>query len=316
VARINIEEKWWSDPRRTKLGQLLGNPYLSESAVVHAWRLAQEYWTKGLLVPGHIFVNLLGAYELLQTNLACLHASEAPTSERLVTPVPHIATSTDPANVQHMRTHTNMIQDGFIYLRGAHEFLSWGVQIRQKRIAAGRKSAARPRDARGRLLKKSTETQQITNIEPTNTNIVQLSGSGSGSGSNTRQETKGAQLGLMPISGKGLKANGKHSPLNENIGKFIASYVNAYKQKYDCRPSDIDDPKVIGQIQNLLKGCSIDRACQLIQVYLQIEDKWFDRKGHDFITFKANLNTIGRALDTGYQSGRTDWTKVFGNDLK
>ena len=182
MARVNVEEKWWSDPRRTMLGQLLGNPYLTEGVATMAWRLSQEYWEKRQLIPGHIFITLHGAFELLTTNLACLHENQDPESSKLPTPIQHIA-STDPTGIQHMRTHTNEIQEAYVYVRGAREYLSWGADLRHKRIEAGKKSAQRERDERGRLLPKSTETQQITNTPPANSNTLQLSGSGSGSGS-------------------------------------------------------------------------------------------------------------------------------------
>jgi hypothetical protein len=83
MARINIEECWWSDPRREKLGKLLGNTDLTETVVVRSWRLAQEFWSKGKLVPGHIFLSVLGAEALLFSGLARLHKTEDPTSESI-----------------------------------------------------------------------------------------------------------------------------------------------------------------------------------------------------------------------------------------
>jgi hypothetical protein len=91
---------------------------------------------------------------------------------------------------------------------------------------------------------------------------------------------------------------------------FIATYVKAYQKRYGekCRP-DLGG-KAQGVIKTLLKDTPIQRACELIQVYLQIDNKWFITKAHDIVTFKENLNVIGNALDKGTDSvGGTDWTQ-------
>lgn len=189
MARINIEEKFWSDPRKDSLGDLLGNRLFVMEVVTKSWRTAQTYWEKGELIPGHVFVTIFGYYELLQANLAVLHENKSPESSVYPTPIQHIS-NTDPSGTQRLQTHKDLIQQAYIYVRGSKEFLSWGAEIRQKRSDAGKKSAQRARDAKGRLLKKSPETQQISNIHPTNTNTVQLSGSGSGSGSGSSSSFK------------------------------------------------------------------------------------------------------------------------------
>lgn len=144
MARINIEEKWWSDPRRLKLGQLLGNHYFTETVVVHAWRLAQEHWEKGELVPGYIFITLFGAYELLKSNLASLHETIQFKSNPIRTPIEHISNTTEQGS-NIVQTHLSIIEHSYVYVRGSEEWLSWGVKERQKRVEAGRKSAQKRR---------------------------------------------------------------------------------------------------------------------------------------------------------------------------
>jgi len=81
--------------------------------------------------------------------------------------------------------------------------------------------------------------------------------------------------------------------------QFIASYVTAYQQRYgtECRP--VIDGKTIGQMNQLLASVPVDQACNLIQVYCQMEDDWFLKKAHDFTTFTNNLNKVSNALNTG-----------------
>lgn len=42
MARINIEDKWWSDPRRNRLIEKLGNPKLVDGLMIQLWRYAQN----------------------------------------------------------------------------------------------------------------------------------------------------------------------------------------------------------------------------------------------------------------------------------
>jgi len=45
MPRINIEDKWWGDPRRSRLVSLLGNVEAeADGAFVIAIKLAQQYW--------------------------------------------------------------------------------------------------------------------------------------------------------------------------------------------------------------------------------------------------------------------------------
>jgi hypothetical protein len=80
---------------------------------------------------------------------------------------------------------------------------------------------------------------------------------------------------------------------------FIATYVNSYRARYGPKTKPSLDGKVQGSIKRLLASVPLERACQLIQVYCQIDDPWFKTKGHDFETFAQNLTKVGLALDTG-----------------
>lgn len=92
----------------------------------------------------------------------------------------------------------------------------------------------------------------------------------------------------------------------EKISLFVGAYVKAHEARFKVRP-DLNDGKTRGEISNFAKGQSdIFRACSLIQVYFQMEDRWFETKGWDFGTFKANLQKIALCLDTGkLKPGRT-----------
>ena len=86
---------------------------------------------------------------------------------------------------------------------------------------------------------------------------------------------------------------------------FVGAYVKAYQTRFpEGRPEDLQDGKVRGQIMNWISGLpegekSLQRACQLVQVFFQMDTKWFATKGYDFLTFRNNLQKIGQALDSG-----------------
>lgn len=143
MARINIEECWWSDPRRSKLIRLLGgDTRKADGLAIEAWRLAQEFWKhERKLVPLTHFDALEDSQCLIDAGLAEVRGSE-------------------------------------VYVRGSSQYLEWVREQRENAASAGRASAQRPRDEKGRLLPK---VQQVTNETPATSSEVQPSVSGSGS---------------------------------------------------------------------------------------------------------------------------------------
>jgi hypothetical protein len=103
MARINIEECWWSDPRRTKL--LLKIGFAADAAAVNMWRIAQEFWGRNRgLVPREVFDKLEYSAELIQCGLAD-------------------------------------VRERSVYVRGCSEYLEWHAEKREQASAAGKKSA-------------------------------------------------------------------------------------------------------------------------------------------------------------------------------
>ncbi len=84
---------------------------------------------------------------------------------------------------------------------------------------------------------------------------------------------------------------------------FIATYVRAYQSRHgpNTRPECLNDGKTIGIVRNFLKNRPLDRACDLVQVYLQMdgEGDWFVKHHHDLVTFTLKINQIGLALQNG-----------------
>ena len=114
MARINIEDCWWTDPRRIKLNALTDDR--GDGIALRMWRAAQTYWGRGKAkMPLHVFQKLEGHEALLQVELARVIAEE-------------------------------------VYVRGSSEHHDWLIEKKKSASAGGKISAKRARDARGRLL--------------------------------------------------------------------------------------------------------------------------------------------------------------------
>lgn len=285
VARLNIEDCWWTDPRRSALVRLLGDEGLADGRAIRAWRLAQEFWKHGRkLVPINLFETLQNFTELVRVGLA-----EA--------------------------------RDGGVYIRGSSAYLDWTIEQKEKASRGGKTSAKRPRDAQGRLQAKSKQTPSEAQVKP---KLIQVSVSASVSGSHSdskNEESIGAagadalpmiaekNLGL----GRATERGAAKTKQAQKANHFVGAYVKAYQTRYPgTRPEDLNDGKTRGQILAWIKEYPLERACELIQVYFQMDTKWFGAKGYDFITFRSNLNKIGQALDSGRDpdGNAVDWSKI------
>jgi hypothetical protein len=280
MARINIEECWWSDPRRDYLRRLLGDD-VQDQIAIRAWRLAQEFWSKGKLIPWHTYCTLEGAEVLVKSGLARLHEADEPNSKQI-------------------EANASNLNECFVYVRGSSEYLSWTRDRREAAKSGGLKSA----DARRR---NSQANAKQTEANATKRNQTQPSYSSSVSFSKKEESIGATAIAVAPKSQ--LPEIPKKKAAHPEIGRFIGTYVKAFQEKYQTRP-DLRG-KVQGQINHYLADVPIDRACDLIQTYLQMEEPWFKTKCHDFGTFLENQNKVSIALDTGRDSNQTDWSKVF-----
>lgn len=183
MARINIEDCWWTDPRRERLTELVGGPLIADGAAIRMWRLAQEFWKHARgLVPQGIFATLPYAAEMIKSGLAS--ATES-----------------------------------MVYVRGSSQYLDW---LHDKKLAGregGRKSSQRPRDAKGRLLKTDksiqAESKQTSKQSPSNSKQSQASYSSSSSFS---KDIKQSLLNLVERAPSKAKVGDGLSPsLEEEI---------------------------------------------------------------------------------------------------
>jgi hypothetical protein len=251
MARLTIEDRWWTDPRRERLSEIVGGIDHADVVAVKAWRLAQEFWKQAFgLVPKALFFRLKHPEALIEAGLAEVQAEA-------------------------------------VYVRGSRDYLTWAAEMREAASIGGKKSAQRPRDAKGRLKKTSKRTPSDVQA---NSKAVQVSDSDSVFDSDSGSENSVGQKNEKPAP-KGI---------------FVAAYVRAYQARYGARARPDLQGKVQGMISRFVDQTPIERACDLIQVYCQMNDPWFLTKAHDFGTFVENLSKVGLALDTGKVITRTE----------
>ena len=71
MARINIEEEWWTDPRRDLFILACNkNEEEADGCALKFWLLAQEFWRHRRLVPAPKFMRLRYAQEFISAGLA------------------------------------------------------------------------------------------------------------------------------------------------------------------------------------------------------------------------------------------------------
>jgi hypothetical protein len=105
---------------------------------------------------------------------------------------------------------------------------------------------------------------------------------------------------------------GKTPAKGQNVGRLITCYVDAWRARYktQARP---EVQKCIGVFQRLLAERSVEELCELVQVYCQMDDKWFGTKHHDIGTFAANISKVVVAHDKGHErgaSGERSWIEI------
>lgn len=70
MCRVNIDSKWWHDPRRFKLIEMIGDEVSADGSAVAMWRTATEFWRNGGKVPRQAFCALTNFHLLIESGLA------------------------------------------------------------------------------------------------------------------------------------------------------------------------------------------------------------------------------------------------------
>ena len=100
-------------------------------------------------------------------------------------------------------------------------------------------------------------------------------------------------------------------PAKDNKAHLIVkAYCDAYKSRYGKYP--IIDGRTQGAANRLAKVLPVDKLHLLLQIYCQMEDKWFVERRHDLSTFEINIGKVDLALHAGHENTNINWNKIFG----
>jgi hypothetical protein len=243
MPRLNIEDTWWTDPRRYQLARLVGSKRTADGLMLEAWLLAQSFWGNGRKkIPLMAFLEITDNQFIFDCDLAVKHG-------------------------------------GFVYVRGTRQYHEWYATLKESSAKGGKLGGKRPKR------KQSGSRAEAESLTLTPTLTLTLK-------EKNEIEDRSA-MGIAP----------QEAPPSPS-SKFIGSYVKAYQAKYGAKARPDLGGKTQGGIKRLLADTPVERACDMIQVYLQMDDAWFKTKAHDFETFAQNLTKIGLALDTGREIGK------------
>lgn len=271
MARINIEESWWTDPRRKKFIKLLGSEELADGIAVGFWRQAQNYWTKGRRgIPEAIFKQIEASSKLIEAGLAYLRENE-------------------------------------VFAAGSFEAFEW---LEKKRISAsnGGKKSAEVRRKNGNIQPKtskqtrSTDEAKPSNVEPSSSFSSSFSSSLSSSNSIRGSDFEFSDKNSPPnIS---VETNLK----NEKTNNFIAFYCEEFKKTYGTNPTI--SGRDAGIAKRIASSIGTERAKKIITAYFAMRDTWFVKKRHDLPTLEGNLNAVVVYAETGNTITHSDLKKL------
>ncbi len=175
MARINIEDTWWTDPRRSALIRLMGSEELADGCALRLWRVAVGFWKLNRSpIPKNIYYLLLGAENMLSAGLV----------ER--------------------------IDENNFYACGSKQHLDWIIEKQKTASLAGKKSAQVRLSKYGTSQpKRRTPLEHRSNTGGTPPNKVERSSSSSPSSSYS-EEKKYISLGSLVTERELLEVYAKY----------------------------------------------------------------------------------------------------------
>lgn len=274
MARLTIEECWWTDPRRSALIRLLGSEEQADYVAIRAWRLAQEFWKHDRkLVPKSLFDMLPGSKELLQVGLA------------------------------------DYPQDGFIYVRGSSAYLDWVREKREQAKEAGKKSAEARKQKNGTAQPVTRKSLKSPERNPNETRTefndaepsvsVSVSDSVFGLDFDSTSEiiaTPAKKRRVEKVQGSDGEAS--KGVTNPDGGTPTALAWRAYKQAFEEKYGEAPpwNAKIAGQLRQLCSRMPADEAPDVAKFYLT----------HNEYRYVKAMHPVGMLLQDA-EKLRTEW---------
>lgn len=272
MARINIEDTLWSDPRFLRLCVKLGDEMRAVGAIVLAWKCAQRYYCPDRKpIPAAVFAEIQLPPELIECCLA-------------------------------ERTENNDVR-----MRGAEEHFSWWFQ-RQEAGKKGGRPSNENREKAAAKREKATANRPLNDrkrVKPSSSSSFSSSNSKKEDLSERPLSLRDAVATHIPLVE--IAVPPEPEPKARPPGQlFIATYMRAFREKYGVYPPITGKDR--GIVKRLVDEQPIDRLLLWIQGYFQVRDEWFKTKCHDLATFEQNLAKVAAAVDSGSEiPGQKNW---------
>jgi hypothetical protein len=268
MARLTIEDCWWSDPRREALGNLVGGEEFADIVAVKAWRLAQQFWKQGRKpIPKHLFDLLRSASELLRVGLA-------------------------------------VVRDDGVYVAGSAAYLDWLNQKQAAGKIGGVKSAQARRKKHGTAQPKPRSTPEAESkvAEASSSSSSSSSFSLSSSISDSlitdgveKSTDKGARE-LEVGAGKGVEANpAEASP----TALAWRAYRDAFEKRHGSKPPQ--NKTLMGQLSQFVKRLPAADAPAVAAFYLTHTDAYYNRAMHPVGLLLRDAEKLYTEWKTGQQ---------------
>lgn len=117
-------------------------------------------------------------------------------------------------------------------------------------------------------------------------------------------EKVGTQYRVRGVKERTAREKKSTDTFASSTSLFIKTYCASFKKRWGTNPqlTKID----AGIAQRLIKSISVERAIDLIDTYLSMNDPFFLRARHNLLTFERSLNAIAIAHDTGKTLGTAE----------
>lgn len=287
MARLNIETKLARGPRYQNLLIAVGDRHKAKGMLWDLWELAQEYW-----FPNRELIPALDWRDagLTDVLIECGFAEK---------------------------------RDEGYYAKGSETEFAWLFARQEAGRKGGEASAARRKPAKKAKEAKQSEAaakQQLSTSQAP----AEVVPSKSNPPSSFLPSPFSSDLALSPaVSMAEAQAPAATSlatasldsipeTIKSPVGFFIGRYVRAFQRRYGPKARPDLAGKIQGNVIRFVESQPIERAVQLIEAYCQMDGprNWFRDKGHDFVTFTANLNVVSIALDTGRDASKPAPLKI------
>lgn len=182
----------------------------------------------------------------------------------------------------------------FVFIIGSEKHFAW---IRQK-VEAGSEGGIESGKARRETIEEKPKRNEA---QPSAAKRSEPSSLSSLSSSLSSQDS---------LSFSKDEKNQKTPPAN--AGAFIGTYCRVWKDKYEARPEITG--KEQGIAKRLTKDIGSERASELVESFLLMNDGWFLQKRHDLSTFEQNLNAVVQFHETGKTITRSDAKNIERQD--